>query len=115
MCNMSYIEQAELLAGPIGLLKMVSWVCTRGRGARPRLTPLGLDSQLCTKTAGEISDDAVQIFGGRGITQGGIGTFIEHFRRTQKVSLAESGCGSGRDGWDGRRAAPPFATVKGAR
>jgi len=24
MCNMSYMEQAELLAGPIGLLKMVS-------------------------------------------------------------------------------------------
>lgn len=27
MCNMNYMEQAELLAGPIGLLKMVSLRC----------------------------------------------------------------------------------------
>lgn len=41
-------EQSDLLAGPIGILKM-----------------------YCTRCAGEIADDAVQIFGGRGITQGG--------------------------------------------
>lgn len=34
--------------------------------------------------AGEISDDAVQIFGGRGITKSGMGSVIEGFRRTQK-------------------------------
>lgn len=61
MCNMNYAEQADALAGPIGLLKT-----------------------FCTRCASEIADDAVQIFGGRGITQGGMGGFIEMYRRTVK-------------------------------
>lgn len=56
MNNMTHAQMAEHLAGPIGLLKM-----------------------QCTRVAGEIADDAVQIFGGRGITKGGMGGHIEHF------------------------------------
>ncbi|KAJ3532050.1 hypothetical protein NM688_g7483 [Phlebia brevispora] len=59
MNNMSYKEQATKLAGPIGLLKMYS-----------------------TRCAQDTARDAVQIFGGRGITKSGMGRFIEHFYRT---------------------------------
>ena len=59
MCNMSYKQQAQKLAGPIGLLKMYS-----------------------TKSAQQTAQDAVQIFGGRGITKTGMGQFIEHYHRT---------------------------------
>jgi alkylation response protein AidB-like acyl-CoA dehydrogenase len=55
----SYKEQAAKLAGPIGLLKMYS-----------------------TKSARQTAADAVQIFGGRGITQTGMGRFIERYHRT---------------------------------
>ena len=51
----SYKEQAKQLAGPIGLLKMYA-----------------------TQTAQDTARDAVQIFGGRGITRTGMGRFIEH-------------------------------------
>ncbi|SCZ99129.1 BZ3500_MvSof-1268-A1-R1_Chr3-1g05828 [Microbotryum saponariae] len=53
MNHLTYAQQGDLLGGPIGALKM--W---------------------CTKMAGEISSEAVQIFGGRGITQGGMGGMI---------------------------------------
>jgi len=59
MNNMPYKEQASKLAGPIALLKM-----------------------YCTRTAQETATDAVQIFGGRGITRTGMGQFIEHYHRT---------------------------------
>ncbi|GLB40182.1 putative acyl-CoA dehydrogenase, N-terminal domain [Lyophyllum shimeji] len=59
MNNMSYKQQASKLAGPIGLLKMHA-----------------------TRTAQETATDAVQIFGGRGITKTGMGQFIEHYHRT---------------------------------
>lgn len=59
MNNMSYKQQAELLAGPIALLKMYS-----------------------TRSAQETARDAVQIFGGRGITQTGMGKIVEHYHRT---------------------------------
>jgi len=59
MNNMSYKEQAKHLAGPIALLKMYA-----------------------TQTAQETARDAVQIFGGRGITRTGMGRFIEHNHRT---------------------------------
>jgi len=58
MNNMSYKEQAAKLAGPIALLKMYS-----------------------TRTAQETATDAVQVFGGRGITRTGMGQFIEHYHR----------------------------------
>ncbi|KDR76308.1 hypothetical protein GALMADRAFT_96846 [Galerina marginata CBS 339.88] len=59
MNNMSYKQQAAKLAGPIGMLKM-----------------------LATRSAQETATDAVQIFGGRGITKTGMGSAIEHYHRT---------------------------------
>ncbi|KAM0754843.1 acyl-CoA dehydrogenase NM domain-like protein [Meredithblackwellia eburnea MCA 4105] len=72
MNHMTYAQQSDLLAGPIALLKM-----------------------YCTRCAGEISDDAVQIFGGRGITQGGMGGYIEMFQRTQKFDALLGGAEEG--------------------
>ncbi|KAI0635680.1 acyl-CoA dehydrogenase [Trametes polyzona] len=59
MCNMSYKEQASKLAGQIAFLK-----------------------SHMTRSAQHTAADAVQIFGGRGITQTGMGKFIEHYHRT---------------------------------
>ncbi|TFK28716.1 acyl-CoA dehydrogenase [Coprinopsis marcescibilis] len=59
MSNMSYAEQADKLAGPIGLLK-----------------------QYISRSGRETAEDAVQIFGGRGLTTTGMGKFIENFHRT---------------------------------
>ncbi len=61
MCNMPYAQQAQHLGGPIGLLKMST-----------------------TRAAHEIADEAVQIWGGRGLTQTGMGRVIENFNRTYK-------------------------------
>jgi alkylation response protein AidB-like acyl-CoA dehydrogenase len=68
MCNMSYAEQAKHLGGPIGLLK-----------------------SHCTQTAGEIASNATNIFGGRGITQSGMGKIIEMFHRTYKFDAILGG------------------------
>jgi alkylation response protein AidB-like acyl-CoA dehydrogenase len=46
---------------------------------------------MCTRFAGEIADDAVQIFGGRGITKTGMGKFIEMQQRTQKFDAILGG------------------------
>ncbi|KAH9856469.1 acyl-CoA dehydrogenase [Lenzites betulinus] len=59
MCNMSYKEQASKLAGPLAFLK-----------------------SHMTQGAQLTATDAVQVFGGRGITQTGMGKFIEHNHRT---------------------------------
>ncbi|KAF6757255.1 acyl-CoA dehydrogenase [Ephemerocybe angulata] len=59
MNNMNYAQQADLLAGPIAFLK-----------------------RYATSTAQETAADAVQIFGGRGITRTGMGRLIEHYHRT---------------------------------
>ncbi|KAH6913051.1 acyl-CoA dehydrogenase [Coprinopsis sp. MPI-PUGE-AT-0042] len=56
---LSYKQQASKLAGPIALLKSSS-----------------------TQWAQASATDAVQIFGGRGITKTGMGKFIEHYHRT---------------------------------
>ncbi|KAI0008097.1 acyl-CoA dehydrogenase NM domain-like protein [Xylariaceae sp. FL0662B] len=48
MCHMPYKQQSQHLGGPVGLLKM-----------------------SCTRAAHEIADEAVQIFGGRALTQSG--------------------------------------------
>jgi len=53
----SYKEQATKLAGQIAFLKMYS-----------------------TRCAQDTARDAVQLFGGRGITQTGMGRFVEHVR-----------------------------------
>lgn len=68
MCQMSYAEQSKLLGGPIGLLK-----------------------SFCTRSAHEIADDAVNIFGGRGLTQTGMGRVVEMFHRTYKFDAILGG------------------------
>ncbi|KAG1733647.1 acyl-CoA dehydrogenase/oxidase [Suillus paluster] len=59
MCHMSYKQQSQKLAGQIAFLKSYS-----------------------TRCAQDTAKDAVQIFGGRGITRTGMGRFIEHYHRT---------------------------------
>ncbi|RFU29129.1 hypothetical protein B7463_g7203, partial [Scytalidium lignicola] len=68
MNHMSYKQQATHLAGPIGLLKM-----------------------FVTRSAHEIADEAVQIFGGRALTQTGMGRIIEMFHRTYKFDAILGG------------------------
>jgi len=68
MTKMSYNQQSKLLGGQIGLLKM----------------------QL-TRNLHHIADHAVQIFGGRGITVGGMGGAIESFQRTYKFDALLGG------------------------
>ncbi|KAL2269169.1 hypothetical protein VTJ83DRAFT_4015 [Remersonia thermophila] len=68
MCNMSYAEQSKHLGGPIALLKMSA-----------------------TRAAHEIADEAVQIWGGRGLTQTGMGRIIENFNRTYKFDAILGG------------------------
>lgn len=59
MSLQTYRQQANKLAGQIAFLKSYSTSC-------------GQDT----------ARDAVQIFGGRGITQSGMGQFVEHYHRT---------------------------------
>ncbi|KAJ7284902.1 acyl-CoA dehydrogenase [Mycena rebaudengoi] len=59
MCHMNYKQQSTHLAGQIAFLKMYA-----------------------TQTAQQTAADAVQIFGGRGISRGGMGKHIEHYHRT---------------------------------
>jgi alkylation response protein AidB-like acyl-CoA dehydrogenase len=68
MTKMSYKEQLRHLAGPIGLLKM-----------------------FATRSAHEIADEGMQIFGGRGLTQTGMGKVIEMFHRTYKFDAILGG------------------------
>ncbi|KAI8972295.1 acyl-CoA dehydrogenase/oxidase [Pilobolus umbonatus] len=68
MNNMSYMEQADQLAGPIALCKYHS-----------------------TRVLHDISDDACQIFGGRAITKTGMGRTIETLQRTYKFSAILGG------------------------
>ncbi|KAL2913977.1 hypothetical protein HK105_206568 [Polyrhizophydium stewartii] len=68
MNKMSYKEQSQKLAGPIALLKLQS-----------------------TRVAHNVSDNACQIFGGRGITKTGMGRVIEAFQRTYKFGAILGG------------------------
>lgn len=68
MCHMPYAEQAKHLGGPIALLKMSA-----------------------TRAAHEIADEAVQIWGGRALTQTGMGRIIENFNRTYKFDAILGG------------------------
>ena len=68
MCNMTYNETSEYLAGQISFLKM-----------------------QCTISAGEIASDAMMVFGGRSLTKTGMGRHIQHFHQTQ-VSRQGFGC-----------------------
>ncbi|KAF8071705.1 acyl-CoA dehydrogenase [Lyophyllum atratum] len=68
MTHMNYHQQARYLAGQIAFLKMhVS------RGAQ------------------DTARDAVQLFGGRGITRTGMGRFIEHYHRTLLIDAVGGG------------------------
>jgi alkylation response protein AidB-like acyl-CoA dehydrogenase len=76
MNKMTYKDVAVHLAGQIALLKM-----------------------HCTRMAHDVADDAVQIFGGRGITKGGfelflclgMGHIVEGFARTYKFDAILGG------------------------
>lgn len=68
MNHMPYSQQAKHLAGPIGLLKM-----------------------NVTRAAHEIADESVQIWGGRALTQTGMGKHIEMFNRTYKFDAILGG------------------------
>lgn len=68
MCNMPYSQQSKYLGGPIGLLKM-----------------------SVTRMAHEIADESVQIWGGRGLTQSGMGRTIENFNRGYKFDAILGG------------------------
>jgi alkylation response protein AidB-like acyl-CoA dehydrogenase len=68
MTKMNYKEASIKLGGPIALLKL-----------------------LCTRVAHNVSDEACQIFGGRGITKTGMGRFIEGFQRTYKFAAILGG------------------------
>jgi len=68
MTILPYDEQSEKLAGTMSLVKYQS-----------------------TRCAQMISDEAVQIFGGRGITAGGQGKFVERFMRTNKFAAILGG------------------------
>jgi len=59
MNHMPYKDQAKYLAGPIALLKTHT-----------------------TRSAQQTATDAVQLFGGRGITPSGLGRVIEAYHRT---------------------------------
>lgn len=65
---MPYKEASIKLGGPIALLKLLS-----------------------TRVAHNVSDDACQIFGGRGITQTGMGRMVEAFQRTYKFAAILGG------------------------
>ncbi|KAI8877986.1 acyl-CoA dehydrogenase NM domain-like protein [Backusella circina FSU 941] len=68
MCNMSYKEQSDKLAGPIALCKYQA-----------------------TRMMHDVSDDACQIFGGRAITKTGMGRTVETLQRTYKFSAILGG------------------------
>ncbi|KIM20508.1 hypothetical protein M408DRAFT_135293 [Serendipita vermifera MAFF 305830] len=59
MTQMSHKEQSDKLAGQIALLKM-----------------------FITRSGQQTAEDAAQIFGGRSLTQTGMGRIIENYRRT---------------------------------
>lgn len=68
MTKMTYKQQSLFLAGQIALLK--SW---------------------STRVSHDVADNAVQVFGGRGVTKGGMGKFIEEFHRTYKFDAVLGG------------------------
>lgn len=68
MCHMDPYEQGEKLAAKVSLLKYYS-----------------------TRVAQGVCDDAVNILGGRAITQGGMGRLVERFNRTYKFAAILGG------------------------
>ncbi|KAJ7158824.1 acyl-CoA dehydrogenase/oxidase [Mycena filopes] len=68
MCRMSPKQQAKQLAGQVAFLKMHA-----------------------TRASQATAADAVQIFGGRGLTQTGMGRYIEHYHRTLLIDAVGGG------------------------
>lgn len=68
MTRMSYADMSAHLAGPIGLLKV-----------------------KVTRSAHDIADEAVQIFGGRALTKTGMGKIVEMWQRTYKFDAILGG------------------------
>lgn len=68
MCKMSYKEQSVVLAGPIALLKLYA-----------------------TKVGSFVSDESCQVFGGRAISQTGMGQVIERSHRATKFGAILGG------------------------
>ncbi|PWO01430.1 acyl-CoA dehydrogenase NM domain-like protein [Tilletiopsis washingtonensis] len=68
MCKMSYKQQSLFLAGQVALLK--SW---------------------STRVSNDIADVSVNLAGGRGLTQSGMGKMIEMFARTSKFDAVLGG------------------------
>jgi alkylation response protein AidB-like acyl-CoA dehydrogenase len=66
--TLPHAQHDKLLGGPIALLK-----------------------SHVTRGAHEIADEAVQIFGGRGLTQTGMGKVVEMFNRTYKFDAILGG------------------------
>jgi len=62
MNTMSFDEQNKTLGGHLALLKYET-----------------------TRAATLVSDEAVQLFGGRGVTKGGMGKYVERFQRSFKI------------------------------
>lgn len=69
---MSYNEQSDKLAGPIGLLKQ----CVLPYSFTSASTDK--EYRFITSTGRETAEDATQLFGGRGITVSGMGKLIEN-------------------------------------
>jgi len=53
--------------------------------------PIGLLKMFATRSAHEVADESVQIFGGRALTQTGMGRVIEMFHRTYKFDAILGG------------------------
>jgi hypothetical protein len=76
----SYKEQANNLAGCV---LRSSFPTTHSRGAHTQNhRQIAFLKSYSTASAQTTAREAVQIFGGRGITQTGMGRFIEHYHRT---------------------------------
>lgn len=72
---MNYAEQSDKLAGPIALLKK----CVRFL-AFCLFTCQPPPRRFISRSGRETAEDATQMFGGRGITMGGMGKIVENVR-----------------------------------
>ena len=89
---MTYNEQSDKLAGPIGLLKqyvaptLVSSCIGTPRGS----CLMTFDDRFVTRTGRETAEDSTQVFGGRGITATGMGKFVENVRKSGLITTHRS-------------------------
>lgn len=87
MCNMSYKQQASKLAGYVACLH--SFTSHSNSHALVLPVPfrqIAFLKSYATSSAQETARDAVQVFGGRGITRTGMGRHIEHVRAPSSLS-----------------------------